>query len=237
VNNAHTSSGPARSWWLFLAVAGAVVLVLFGHPLMTGRAYSQADILFTEYPWAAHRPTGFDGPQNPLLGDVPMLMYPSLSFARDRVRAGRLPSWNPHMFGGQPFIGATQTAVFSPLTAIAYVVPLPGALTWIYMARLMVGGLGMFALLGALGLGSGARTFGALAWLLTPFSIVWLAHPLSEVAAWLPWQVLATRATCLRGRLRDMASLAVATALSLFAGHPETTLKTLLLCGALALMV
>lgn len=229
-------AGATRTWATFLALAVALVLTVVGHPLFSGRAYSQADILFTEYPWAAHRPPGFDAPANPLLGDIPMLMYPALAFARDRVVRGEFPTWNPYLFGGQPFIGATQTAVFSPFTAIAYVVALPDALTWIYMSRVLLGGLGMFAFLGSLGVGGGARVFGALAWMLTPFTIVWLAHPLSEIAGWLPWMVMATRYTCQRGTGRDVAGLALVTALSLAAGHPETTLKTLLLSGALALV-
>jgi hypothetical protein len=226
--------GSRGGWPAFLGAAAVLALAIVGSPLISGRAYSQADILFGEYPWAAYAPAAFDGPANSLLGDVPMVFYPNLAFARARVRQGQLPLWNADLFGGQPFLGATQTAVFSPITAIAYLVPLPDALGWIYLTRLMLGGTGMFVLLGAAGLSPSARMFGALAWLLSPFVVVWLAHPVAEVAAWMPWLVWGTWKVCHRPRCRETAGLALLMGAGWFSGHPETLLKVLLFCGLLA---
>ncbi|MGE3841110.1 MAG: hypothetical protein AB7I50_05940 [Vicinamibacterales bacterium] len=227
-----------RSMWgrpasfLFLAVVASGLLI--GTPLVTGRVYSQADILFEHYPWAAHR--AFPQPaQNQNLGDVPMIFYPALVHARRAVREGRLPLWNPHAYGGQPFIGASQSAVFSPITAIAYVVPLPDALTWMYLARLLLGGLGMFVLLGTVGVHPLARTFGGLAWLLSPFTVVWVGHGVGEASALLPWLAWATWLTCRRGTLADVAKLAAFTAWTFFTGHPETAVTNLFFCGVLAM--
>lgn len=218
----------------FLATAIVLATGVFGTPFFTGRVYSQADNLFRFSPWAAHQPAGFKGARSTLLNDVPMVFYPALSFARDRIRSGQLPTWNPHVYGGQPFIGATQTAVFSPITAIAWIVPLPDALTFICLARVLLGGLGMFVLLGAWGLRGWSRQFGGLAWMLAPFTVVWLEHPLSEVSAWMPWLVWATTRVCTLRRFLDVAALALITALTVFAGHPETALKGFLLCGVLS---
>jgi hypothetical protein len=220
---------------MFLALAGALLAPLFGTPLLTGRTYSQGDILFDHYPWAAHRPAGFVRPRSTLRGDVPQVFYPNLEFARAAWDEGRLPLWNPRVYGGQPFIGATQTAVFSPVIAATTFLPAADALTIIYLARLFLGGTGMFVLLGSLHISSGARLFGAIAWLLAPFTVAWVSHPVAEVAAWLPWLVWTTMRTCVRGGRRDIGLLAGGVALAAFAGHPETLLKALLLCGVVAL--
>jgi hypothetical protein len=85
---------------------------------------------------------------------------------------------------------------------------------------------------------------GAVAYLLNPFSLVWLEHPLAAVPPWLPWMLLAgerlsaDRVAAGGGvtvrRLRAVAWLALSTALVLGAGHPHTGMFVAMLGGAYA---
>ena len=90
----------------FVAVA-CILVALFFIDAASGRVLSQADILLRFSPWTESGPPGAvatngQRPGNPLLGDIPLFVYPSLQLTRDSLRALRLPVWNPDMYGGSP---------------------------------------------------------------------------------------------------------------------------------------
>ncbi len=224
-----------RGVWIFLGLCLLLVFGgLFGGALVRGHVLSQADILFDFFPWRAYEPEGHRV-GNPLLGDVPMQFYPFYVQAAKAVRSGELPLWSTTMFAGHPFLASFQTAVFSPFTVLAYVLPLPAATVWIAAARLLVGGIGMFVFVRSLGLRWAAAACAGVAFLLNPFTIVWLEHPHAAAAAWLPWLLWSTHRTIHDGRWRSVAMLAGITGVALLAGHPETTLKSVLLSGGYGL--
>ncbi|MDP6416047.1 MAG: hypothetical protein QGG54_13625, partial [Gammaproteobacteria bacterium] len=50
--------------------------------------------------------------------DVPEQWYPLTSYTASELRMGRLPLWNPYMFGGIPFFAMIDVAVLYPLNWI-----------------------------------------------------------------------------------------------------------------------
>lgn len=217
----------------FCALASGLLAFLFRDAWLHGHVLGQADFLFDYLPWQSYRPAGWRV-RNPLMGDPPMVFYPFLFHARAEILRGHFPLWSSSIGGGQPFFGAMQTAVLSPFTLFDYVLPFPASFTADVAARLFAGGLGMYLFLRRLPVCRGAAVFGGIAYLLNPFSIVWLEHPLSAVAAWLPWLLLTVDACVTRSDRQSAALLALITALMLFTGHPETALKVLLLAGSYA---
>ena len=218
----------------FGALAAALLAYLFRDALVHGYVLGQADTLFDVAPWQAHKPLGWRI-RNRTLSDIPTLIYPFLFHARSAVTSGEFPLWSSAMGAGHPFLASFQTAVLSPFTLIDYVLPFPASLTADVAARLFAGGLGMFLFLRSLSLGTGAAIFGGVGYLLNPFSIVWLEHPLSAVAACLPWLLLTAGRVVAGAGPRWMAALAAATAVALLAGHPETAFKILLFAGCYAI--
>ena len=95
----------------------------------------------------------------------------------------------------------------------------------------------MFLFLRRLGLAPAAVWFGALTFLLNPFTVVWLEHPPSAVSCWLPWLLWSVDRNRREGGPGNVALLAALTALTLLAGHPETAFKVLLMTGAYAVAV
>jgi Bacterial membrane protein YfhO len=219
---------PAREAVAFCAVAAAILAYLFRDALLHGHVLGQADVLFDFLPWQTYKPVG-SRIHNRLLGDIPTVFYPFLFHAREIVRGGAFPLWSSATAAGQPFFAAFQTALLSPFTLLHYVLPFPASLTADAAARLLAGGLGMYLFLRALPLSAGAAAFGGIAYLLNPFSIVWLEHPLSAVASCLPWVLLTVDRAARRMDARSVALVAVATALTLLTGHPETAFKVILL--------
>lgn len=218
----------------FGAIAGALLAYLFQDALVHGYVLGQADTLFDVAPWQSYKPTGWRI-RNRTLSDIPTLIYPFLFHARSAVTHGELPLWSGAMGSGHPFFASFQTAVLSPFTLIDYLLPFPASFTADVAARLFAGGLGMFVFLRALPLGTSAALFGGVAFLLNPFSIVWLEHPLSAVAACLPWLLLSVDRVVAGAGRRWIAALAAVTAVSLLAGHPETAFKVLLFAGCFAI--
>ncbi len=215
--------------------ATVIVAALFSDA-MTGRlVLSQADILFGYAPWSAHAPDGFVRPGNDLLGDVPRVFYPFLQHTAQAMRSGTLPVWTTSLFGGHPFLASFQTAMFSPFTLPVLVLPTADALLAAAAAKLLVGALGMWLLLGRWGLSPAALWFGATAYLLNPFSVCWAEHPVSNVSAWLPWLLWAADRLLASRSARDIALLALLVGTVILAGHPETSYKVLLLGGAYVL--
>ena len=53
-------------------------------------------------------------------GDLASFLYPTYRFAAESVRQGILPLWNPHLYGGMPFIGDIQSGLLYPVYLAAY---------------------------------------------------------------------------------------------------------------------
>ena len=240
------TSAPARaiaSWpaWRLAVVVTVGFMALVGLLLpdvfLRGEVLSQADMMFEFYPWRSAAPAGYRSVDRPPLGDVPMMVYPFAVFTKARLAEWAFPLWTSAIGSGQPFLGTFQSALFSPFTWLVTVVPLPQAVNVIAVSRLLAGGLGMFLFIRAVGLSRWAAVFGGAAFLLNPFAVVWLEHPLAGVTPWLPWMLLAgNRLARERSPLTATAAwLAAVTALVLAGGHPHTGAFTAMLGGGYAL--
>src|SRR5579871_4297693 len=61
-------------------------------------------------------------------GDILLYFHPMASFARESLRQGRLPLWNPYILCGQPFLGNPQMGVFYPTSLLLCFLPV-----WCYL--------------------------------------------------------------------------------------------------------
>ena len=157
------------------------------------------------------------------------------------TRATRLPDvplWNPYIEGGRPFNANMQSAIFSPFSWPAYVLPFWWSLGLIGALKLWVPAFGTFLL---------ARAARPVAWArrcwpgvvagFGLFHVVWLAWPLSSVWAWLPWVLLRDRPRgAPAGRACRSPALALVVALQYFGGHPETSFHVLAVALLFALL-
>lgn len=216
---------------LFGFALTAGLAVAFFEAWRQGWVLTEASFLLSTPPWSAYRLPGADQ-VNPLLSDVPTMMYPFLVHAADAFRAGVFPLWNAATFAGQPFFASAQSAVLSPFHVIGYLGPLPEATVGIAAAKILVGGAGMLAFLRRIGVSWPAAVVGGVAYAFNPFSAVWLEHHNSGVASWLGWLLWATEGAVAGDRRRDVAALAVGLAATGLSGHPGTALKVALLAAA-----
>lgn len=244
---------------VFLLGAIALFALLFPDAVFHGQVLSQAQTMLEIAPWRNHAPADYRAGYPGTFGDVSMMVYPFAVFTQTRWWEGVFPLWTSQMSSGQPFFATYQAALLSPFSLVLALVPLPSATVVIVALRLLVGGLGMFLFLRAIGLSRWAAAFGGVAFQLNPVTQVWLEHPLASVHPWLPWLLLAgerlaTGAPRVRadaGTAREaphqdappparphragaVLMLALVTAFAFVGGHPHSGLYVALLGAAYA---
>jgi O-antigen/teichoic acid export membrane protein len=176
-------------------------------------------------------------PHNELLSDLILQNHAWKSFINESLAARELPVWNPHLFGGVPFLAAGQHSALYPFSLLYVLLPLDRAYGWFLVSQLALAGWLMYGLLRTWHLRRGSALFGGVAWQLSGVLVVGAVHPMIVAsAAWIPFIVMCgerivTRYPGLRGRPASapwavLGGLGVA--MHVLAGHVEITVYTAL---------
>jgi len=80
---------------------------------------------------------------------------------------GRIPQWNPYLFGGLPYIGAMHGDIFYPSAWLRWLMPTDLAITYAMALHFVLAGWFMYRLARSLGLGWGAAIVAGVAYELT----------------------------------------------------------------------
>jgi hypothetical protein len=204
-----------------------VLSVIFvGQGLLPGRTLSSSDMLWSTAPWTASAPPDVRwGGANFELADAITVFQPF--FEHTRAVLPDIPLWNVHVMGGRPFLANAQSAIFSPFSAPAYVIPFWKSLAVMAILKLFVGAFGTYLFARALGLRFAGALLAGLVFAFGTFFVVWLAWPLTNIFPLLPWLLLLTELLIRRPDPLVGAGLAGLVALTFFGGHPETSFHVL----------
>lgn len=233
------SSAARRLRELAIVLAGALALhVALLWPSLAGeRVMLPADLLS---PPSIYLPPPEDGPAEPpkntLVTDLVFTLALHGDLAREQIREGRWPLWNPYSYCGAPLLGAAQAQALSPFSLVQIAMPLefPRTLAWAQLLRACAAALGAFLCFrGTFRARAWPATFGAWMWTLSGFATMWTGFPHAEVVLELPLLVFAIDRTLARPRGLGLAGLAVVVALMLVAGHPSTAATAFLGAGAI----
>ena len=168
--------------------------------------------------------------------DFGIFSYPVAFFQRQCFWKGELPWWNPLNCCGLPFLAQFNTLALYPLSLIYLLLPLTWSLPFFCLLHLFLGGMGMYFLAARW---TGSRAGGALAGVVFAFNglalnfLMWPGH--IATFAWMPWVILLTEAGAREGG-RKLAPAALAAAMQVLAGGPETILFTWLILLAIGLI-
>jgi hypothetical protein len=104
-----------------------------------------------------------------LLGDDQFVAgYGFRAWAADYFREhGRIPQWNPYLFGGLPFVAAQHGDIFYPTAWLRWILPTDTAMNLGFAAHLFIAGAAMYGFLRALRIGWTGALVGGLAYELT----------------------------------------------------------------------
>jgi hypothetical protein len=157
-------------------------------------------------------------------------------FGAEYFRAhGRIPEWNPFLFGGMPFIAAMHGDIFYPTAWLRYAgMPVDAAMTLGFAAHFVLAGTGAYALLRALGASWTGGLVGGLAFELTGIltSLVKPGHDGKLfVSALTPFMFLALLRAVRDRRPWAYGLVAILTGLALVSPHYQMTYYLLVAAG------
>src|SRR5690606_6145051 len=96
--------------------------------------------------------------------------------AEEFLATGRIPQWNPYLFGGMPFLAASSGDIFYPPAWLRWVMPVGTAMAVGFAAHLFLAGILAYAFFRALRCSWAGAVVGGLAYELTGI-LASLAHP------------------------------------------------------------
>ncbi len=208
-------------------ILSALLAVFFCKPILQGRKLLPADIAFNDAVYSGHVPAEHAVLHNILLYDQAYQFYPWRVFVSQAVRQRYLPFWNPYVYCGVPLLSEDQPAVFYPLNILSYALPPADATLFTAVARLFIAGLATYWFVRAIGGNRFGSLVSAVTFAFSGFMIVFLGHPHTNVAAWLPAFFLSVEWLVRKPDARNVAWVALAVACQLTGGHTETALYTL----------
>lgn len=221
------------SWVKKHEVAGAtVVLVLVAAVFLwpaIGREgyYAPVDTIIKMEPFVNGA-----RPHNYLLTDVVQQFLPWFKLSKSLIHQGWLPLWNVYSGGGLPLLANMQSAIFFPLTWLAYLLPLKLALFLISFFKLFFVGLFAFLYLRQIKSSWGVAMLGATAFLSSGFMVNWLMWPHTNVVfalpaglylieKWITEKLPPPNLPLLKGE-GNLLWFGLILMLAVFGGHPET---------------
>src|SRR5688572_17994618 len=127
----------------------ALTLAVYAPALFGGKVLLPADIVPLMAPYSAtarERFPEFRFAQNQLHGPI-FEYYSWRHYARERIRVGEVPLWNPYELSGNVLLANSQSAVLYPPNVLLYLFSLPTGINLVTALHTFLTGLFMFGLL------------------------------------------------------------------------------------------
>lgn len=193
-----------RRWDLLNAALLAVIFLAFFWRTVSGASFRPADG-----------------------GDLVSFLYPTYRFAAQTLSQGRLPLWNPHLYGGAPFIGDIQAGFLYPPNLLLFLLNPTFDYRWMQLlsiGHLWWAGLGVYVLVRTLGQSRPAALLAAVAFGLCDVLFIHLGNlNLIAVLAWSGWILAACHRMLTRRSLRWAGVAAALFGTANYAGHAQSS--------------
>ena len=143
-----------------------------------------------------------------------------------------IPQWYPNLFSGMPSYGGYIYTDGDPTKFLrSNVLFNPGLKIWFYLS---LSGIGMYVLLQLFGVSKSSAVFGSLVSSLTPyaFGLINAGH-LNKIfaMAYIPWVIAAAVYFLNNFNMKGLLLLSLASALQLWANHPQVSYYTWMVIG------
>ena len=179
-------------------------------------------------PWSAY--PGFAGPvKNNAMPDVISQIYPWKNLTIDAYKNLEIPLWNPYSFSGTPHLANYQSAVFSPLNLLFFVLPFLDAWSTLVLLQPLFAAVFMYLYLKTLSITKVSALLGAVAFMFCGFITTWMGYAtLSYAILFLPLCLFAIEKFYQSLRFRYLFLLSLSVFLSFTSGHFQISLYLLL---------
>ncbi|MEX1051401.1 MAG: glycosyltransferase family 39 protein, partial [Gemmatimonadales bacterium] len=165
--------------------------------------------------------------------------YAFRQWLADQFKAtGEIPLWNPHLFGGMPFVGGMHGDIFYPTAWLRLILPTHIAMDLGFVVHYVLAGLFLFLLLRRLGVSWTGAVTGGLAYQLSGV-VASLVSPGHDgklfVTALLPLALLALVMALRDRRPAGYSLLALTVGLGILSPHYQMVYYMLLVAGLFSL--
>jgi hypothetical protein len=170
--------------------------------------------------------------------DVVGSYYLLYEAVREAVWSGRLPFWEPMIFGGYPLMAQPQQNAFYPIAWLMVFLPANVGVSWFMFFHIWWAGLGMFLLVRALGSRWLPALLAAIAFAFSGLLAgrLWAGHSaVYAIVSWTPWMVLALLWSVRRGSIPVAIIAGLPFGLAILAGHLPSFLYVGIMWAAFAL--
>src|SRR5215471_4413057 len=217
-----------RFWRAALAIFGLIVLINY-LPVFSGKIPFPRDFVWRHSAW-----NGKPQEQLPELIDIVAMFYPFRALLSRAAEERTLPLWNPYIMSGAPFQANAQSAVFAPLNVVYYVLPLKIAWTVNLALRLFLAGIFMTMFVRSIGGSATGSIVSGILFGLCGWVIQWQGMSNGDAGIWLPLICYAVYRLHEKLDRPSIVVAAVAFAMPLLSGHPETAAHATMVAIAFA---
>jgi len=170
-------------------------------------------------------------------GDILLYFDPMLTLARESLRHGILPLWNPFVECGQPFVGNPQCSLFYPATLLLLISSVAGFMVISSILHIFLCGAFTYAFLARWTMRRSPALVGALTFMGSACIVSRLQFPtMVQAAPWLPLILLFVDRCIDRPDLAGACGLGLAVGLEVLSGHAQLGLLSMLIAAAYASM-
>jgi hypothetical protein len=156
--------------------------------------------------------------KNNAMPDVITQIYPWKTLTIETWKSGEIPLWNPYSFSGTAQAGNYQSAVFSPINLLFFILPFIDAWSVMILLQPLLAGVFMYLFVRSIDRSKEASLLAAIAFMFCGFLVVWMAYgTLGYAALFLPlifWGV----------HKKYGWAISIGIALSLLSGHFQVSI-------------
>jgi len=211
-----------QRFWPFIVLVCFVGI--FSLPYITkGRIPFPSKYLVTFFaPWNA----SYGMPvKNNAMPDVITQIYPWKQLTIDAWKQGYIPLWNPYAFAGTAHAGNYQTAVFSPMNLLFFILPFIDAWSFMILLQPLFAAFGTYLFLRALDRSKVASLIGSIGFMFCGFITTWMAYgTLGYAALMLPFILWSIVINFKKHSVLSRLMLPVFVAISFLSGHFQISL-------------
>ncbi|MEL0585656.1 MAG: hypothetical protein AAES65_12360 [Candidatus Thiodiazotropha sp. (ex. Lucinoma kazani)] len=153
--------------------------------------------------------------------DVLDFKLPSWRHARNKLRQGELPIWNPHVMGGEPLLLLITRSILTPAFAVYAAIDNEGiGLYASALVNLLIISVGSYLLFLSLTANRLAALLGAVVFSYSGFNLSWFLWHHVNTSIWIPWLLFFAVRLLQTGDVKHAPHLALASTLMILGGFP-----------------
>lgn len=213
-----------------------LILIFFWKFFIKGHVPIPFDfVVGTYFPWLDYKWGGYGAGvpvKNPLLADVPSLIYPLRIYAIHLIKNGIFPLWNDLQFAGYPLMANFQASVLNPFNVLFFLFKDHIAWSIEVMLQPFLTMVFTYLFLKDLGLKRYSSILGSVVYAFSGFNMVWLTYNVHGfVASTIPLLLFIVNKLISKNKIYWGIIFSLTLCIQIFFGYPQLTLYSILLVG------